>query len=527
MTNSITDLAQADVLLIYGSNTFEAHPLIARSIVKAKENGTKIIAIDPRTTHTAKMADLHLKLIPGSNIDLINTITNIIIQEGMADEEFIKNRTEGYDELKDVVSKYTLEKTAELSGIPAETILEAARMYGSAENASIMYCLGVTEYTFGVDNVKSCCNLAMVTGNLGRPGTGVNPLRGQNNVQGACDMGALPNVFPGYQKVGEAYERLEDLWETADLNREIGLTSPEVLHKAGEQVKYLQIVGEDPMVADADINHVEKALKSLDFFVVQDIFLTETAKLADVVLPAACWAEKDGTFTNSERRVQRIRKAVDAPGEALPDWLIVRKLAEKMGAGEKLKFESASEIFDEMAKVIPQYAGMSFERLGIDGLQWPCKTPEDPGTPILHKEKFLRPNGLGKFTPVEHKDADELIDEEYPLILTTGRIIFHYNSGTMTRRCDSITNEIDENFIEINTEDAKELGIKPGEKVRVSSRRGTVNANARVTENVIKGVVYMSFHFLEEATNKLTNSAYDPVSKTAELKICAVKVEKI
>jgi formate dehydrogenase major subunit len=445
----------------------------------------------------------------------------------MADEEFIKNRTEGYDELKDVVSKYTLEKTAELSGIPAETILEAARMYGSAENASIMYCLGVTEYTFGVDNVKSCCNLAMVTGNLGRPGTGVNPLRGQNNVQGACDMGALPNVFPGYQKVGEAYERLEDLWETADLNREIGLTSPEVLHKAGEQVKFLHIVGEDPMVADADINHVEKALKSLDFFVVQDIFLTETAKLADVVLPAACWAEKDGTFTNSERRVQRIRKAVDAPGEALPDWLIVRKLAEKMGAGEKLKFESASEIFDEMAKVIPQYAGMSFERLGIDGLQWPCKTPEDPGTPILHKEKFLRPNGLGKFTPVEHKDADELIDEEYPLILTTGRIIFHYNSGTMTRRCDSITNEIDENFIEINTEDAKELGIKPGEKVRVSSRRGTVNANARVTENVIKGVVYMSFHFLEEATNKLTNSAYDPVSKTAELKICAVKVEKI
>ncbi|MBP2144228.1 formate dehydrogenase major subunit [Methanococcus voltae] len=527
MTNSIGDLAEADVLFIYGSNTFEAHPLVARSIVKAKDNGAKIIAIDPRRTHTSKMADIHMKLIPGSNIDLMNAIMNVIITEGLTDDEFIKNRTENFDELKEVVSKYTPEEVAKISGIPAETIREAARLYANADKAAIMYCLGVTEYTFGVDNVKSCCNLAMITGNLGKRGAGVNPLRGQNNVQGACDMGALPNVYPGYQKVGEMTSKLEELWGVEGLSPEVGLMGPEMFERMGKGFKYLHIVGEDPMVADADINHVEHALKELDFLVVQDIFLTDTGKLADVVLPAACWAEKDGTFTNTERRVQRIRKAVEAPGEAVPDWVVVKELAQRMGYGDKFAFESASDIFDEMAKVIPQYAGMSFERLGIDGLQWPCKTPDHPGTPFLHEGKFLRPNGLGKICPVEHKDPAEMASEEYPFILTTGRIIFHYNSGTMTRRCESITKEIDENFIEMNIEDANNLGIKAGETVKVSSKRGDVKAIARVSDDIVKGVVYMSFHFNEEPTNKLTNSAYDPVSKTAELKICAVNVEKI
>jgi len=526
MTNSIEDIEEADCILIIGSNTFEQHPLIARRVVRAKEKGAKVIVVDPRRTMTAKQADLHLQIVPGTNVALINGMMHVIIKEGLIDEEFIKKRTKGFEELKKVVEKYTPEYVSKICKVDKELIVEAARMYGSAEKASIIYCMGVTQFTHGVDNVKSCCNLALITGNLGKRGTGVNPLRGQNNVQGACDMGALPDVFPGYQKVNVAYEKFEEAWGV-ELNHEIGLSIPEMVERAGNEIKCLYIMGENPMVSDPDIGHVKHALESLDFLIVQDIFLTETAQLADVVLPAACWAEKDGTFTNTERRVQLIRKAVNPPGEALEDWLIIKKLAEKMGYGDKFNYNSPRDIFEEIRRVTPQYAGITYERLGVDGIQWPCPHENHPGTPILHVEKFATPDGLGNITPIEYEDPAELPDSEYPFILTTGRIIFHYHTGTMTRRSKHIIKEINEGFVEINPEDAKRLGIKNGEFVKVTSRRGEVIVKARITESIKKGVVFMPFHFAEAAANMLTNTALDPYCKIPEFKVCAVKIEKL
>ena len=526
MTNSIEDIEDADCILIIGSNTFEQHPLIARRVVKAKDKGAKIIVIDPRKTMTAKQADLYLQIVPGTNVALINAMMHVIIKEGLIDEEFIKNRTKGFEELKKVVEKYTPEYASKICKVDKDLIVEAARVYGSAERASILYCMGVTQFTHGVDNVKSCCNLALITGNIGKRGTGVNPLRGQNNVQGACDMGALPDVFPGYQKVNVAYEKFEEIWGV-ELNHEMGLTIPEMIKKAGKEIKFLYIMGENPMISDPDIKHVEKALKSLDFLVVQDIFLTETAELADVVLPAACWAEKEGTFTNTERRVQLIRKAVNPPGEALEDWVIIKKLAEKLDYGNKFNYKSPKDIFEEIRKVTPQYAGITYERLGVDGIHWPCPNETHPGTPILHVEKFLTQDSLGRMFPIEYKNPAELPDDEYPFILTTGRIIFHYHTGTMTRRSKHMINEINEGFVEINPKDAKKLGIKNNDLVKVSSRRGEVAVKAKITENIKEGVVFMPFHFAETAANLLTNPAIDPYCKIPEFKVCAVKIEKL
>ena len=329
MTNTIEDIEVANCILIIGSNTFEQHPLIARRIMKAKDKGAKIIVIDPRKTITAKNSDIYLQITPGTNVALINAMIHVIIKEGLIDEEFIKNRTEGFEQLKEIIKRYTPEYASKICGVDKGLIIESAKIYGSAERASIVYCMGVTQFTHGVDAVKALCNLAMITGNIGKEGTGVNPLRGQNNVQGACDMGALPNVFPGYQKVEDSYKLFEEYWKT-DLNPNSGLTIPEMIDESGKNIKFLYIMGENPMISDPDVRHVEKALKSLDFLVVQDIFLTETAELADVVLPAACWAEKEGTFTNTERRVQLIRKAINPPGDALEDWIIIKKLAEKL-----------------------------------------------------------------------------------------------------------------------------------------------------------------------------------------------------
>ncbi|EHP85773.1 formate dehydrogenase, alpha subunit [Methanotorris formicicus Mc-S-70] len=526
MTNSIEDIEEADCILIIGSNTFEQHPLIARRVVRAKDKGTKVIVIDPRKTPTAKNADLYLQITPGTNVALLNAMMHVIIKEGLIDEEFIKNRTKGFEELKKVVEKYTPEYASKICGVSPELIIEAAKIYGGSERSSILYCMGVTQFKHGVDSVKSCCNLAMITGNLGKRGTGVNPLRGQNNVQGACDMGALPNVFPGYQKVDVAYEKFEEVWGV-ELNHKVGLSIPEMIENAGKEIKCLYIMGENPMVSDPDIGHVEHALEELDFLIVQDIFLTETAKLADVVLPAACWAEKDGTFTNTERRVQKINKAVNPPGEALEDWIIIKKLAEKMGYKELFNYNSPREIFEEIRKVTPQYAGITYERLGVEGIPWPCKDENHPGTPILHTEKFLTPDGLGVIFPIEYEDPGELPDNEYPFILTTGRVIFHYHTGTMTRRSKHMVGEINEGFVEIHPEDAKKLGIKNNELVKVSSRRGEVIVKARITENIKKDVVFMPFHFAETTANILTNTVLDPNCKIPELKVCAVKVEKL
>lgn len=527
MTNSIEDIEDATCILIIGSNTFEQHPLIARRIVRAKEKGAKVILIDPRKTMTGNQSDLFLQITPGTNVALINALMNVIINNNLIDEEFIKNRTKGFEELKNTVEKYTPEYASKICGVSPELIEEAAKLYATSERSSILYCMGVTQFTHGVDNVKSCCNLAMITGNMGKRGTGVNPLRGQNNVQGACDMGALSDKYPGYQLVTspEAYEKFEKLWKT-ELSHDMGLTIPEMIEKCGSELKCLYIMGENPMVSDPDINHVEHALKSLDFLVVQDIFLTETAQLADVVLPSACWAEKDGTFTNTERRVQRIRKAVNPPGEALEDWVIIKKLAEKMGHGEMFNYTSHEDIFNEIRKAIPQYAGITYEKLGVDGIQWPCKTEDSNGTPILHTEKFLTSDGLGRLFAIEYGEVAELPDEEYPMILTTGRVIFHYHTGTMTRKSRHLVSEINEGFIEIHPEDAKKLNIKDKEIVEVSSRRGKVKVKAKITENIKKGVVFMPFHFAECAANMLTNTALDPYCKIPEFKVCAVRIDK-
>lgn len=526
MTNSISDIEQADCIFIIGSNTFEQHPLVARRVIRAKEKGTKVVVVDPRYTPTAKQADLYLQLLPGTNAAVLNGVMHVIINEKLTNDEFIKNRTKGYDELKKTLEKYTPEYVSKITGVAPELIIEAAKMYGSAEKSTILYCMGITQFIHGVDNVKCCCNLAMITGNMGKPGTGVNPLRGQNNVQGACDMGALPNVFPGYQPIPLNHEKLAETWNTP-VDCQIGLSIPDMLSKAGEQVKCIYILGENPMVSDPDLHHVEHALNSLDFLIVQDIFLTETAKLADVVLPGASWAEKDGTFSNTERRIQRIRKAVDAPGEAIEDWKIVKMIAEKMGQGDLFNFNTPEEVFNEISKVTPQYGGVTYERLGVDGLHWPCKTLDDPGTPILHCEKYLTPDGLGNIFAVEYKDPDEMANQEYPLTLTTGRIIFHYHTGTMTRRSKHMSDEIDEGFVEIHPDDAKVLKIKNKEKIKVSTKRGEVVVNAKITPNIKQGVIFMPFHFAETAANILTNPALDPNCKIPEYKVCAAKVEKL
>ncbi len=527
MTNSIEDIEEANCILIIGSNTFEQHPLIARRVVRAKEKGTKIIVIDPRKTMTAIQSDIFLQITPGTNTAIINGLMNVIINNGLIDEEFIKNRTKGFDELKKVVEKYTPDYVSKICGVSSELIEEAAKLYATSEKSSILYCMGITQFIHGVDNVKSICNLAMITGNIGKRGTGVNPLRGQNNVQGACDMGALPDVFSGYQKVNDPdkYNKFEELWKT-ELNHNVGLTISEMIKKCGKELKCLYIMGENPMVSDPDINHVRKSLKSLDFLVVQDIFLTETAQMADVVLPSACWAEKNGTFTNTERRVQRIRKAVNPPEDALEDWIIIKKLSEKMGYGEMFNYSSPEEIFNEIRNATPQYAGITYEKLGINGIQWFCESENSRGTPILHTEKFLTPDGLGKLFAIEYDEPAELPDEKYPMILTTGRIIFHYHTGTMTRKSKHIVSEINEGFIEIHPEDAKKLSIDDGEFVMVSSRRGKVKVKAKITENIKKGVVFMPFHFAESAANILTNTAFDPNCKIPELKLCVVRIDK-
>jgi len=417
---------------------------------------------------------------------------------------------------------------AKITGVPKEKVIEAARMYAGNGPAAILYTMGITQHTHGTDNVFGVSNLALLTGNLGKPSSGVNPLRGQNNVQGACDMAALPNVYPGYQKVDnpDAQKKFEKAWG-CKLSGEKGLTLTEMMDGAYEgKVKALYIVGENPIISDPDSKHVEDALKKLDFLVVQDIFLTETARLADVVLPAATFAEKEGTFSNTERRVQRVRKAIDPVGESRPDWRIVCDIAQGMGA-KGFEFESPAEIMEEIASVTPQYGGISYERLEEGGLQWPCPNPEHPGTLYLHKEKFGTPSGKGKFAALEYKPPAETPDDEYPLVLTTGRSLYHYHTGTMTRRVKGLNVLRTEELVEINQKDAESLGVADGETVSVVSRRGQVTAKARVTDDSPAGVVFMTFHFRESPTNVITNPALDPVAKTPELKVCAVRVEKV
>ena len=530
MTNPIEDITRnSEVIMLVGSNPEEAHPVVGMQIRQAIKRGCKLIVVDPRDIGLAKKADIHLKLKPGTNVAFANGIMHVIIEEGLQDEKFIAERTEGYEKIKEIVKDYTPEKVAEICHIDADDLRRAAIMYAKADRAPIIYCLGVTEHSTGTEGVMSMSNMAMLVGKLGRPGCGVNPLRGQNNVQGACDMGASPTDFPGYQKITTpgVVEKFEKAWGVP-LSHEVGTHATDIFPKAitGE-VKGLYIYGEDPVVTDPDTSHIIKALKSLDFFVLQELFMTETAQYADVILPGVSYAEKEGTFTNTERRVQRVRKAVTVEGDMRLDTDIIIDLMNRMGYPQP--HLTAAEIMDEIASVTPSFGGISHARLdseevGGKGLQWPCPAKDHPGTPIMHVGRFSR--GLGWFYPAEYVPSAELPDEEYPIILMTGRILYHYTTRAMTGKTPELMEIEGKSFIEMNVVDADRLGIANGDRVRVSSRRGSIESTARVGTKTSPGESWMPFHFPDGNANWLTNAALDKYARIPEYKVCAVKIEK-
>ncbi len=526
MTNSLSEVEYYDALFVIGSNATEAHPIIGGKMKRAVRDGARLVVADPRRTELAALAEsagVWLQLIPGTDAALVNGMMNIIINEGWADGEFIERRCEGYDDLWSVVQHYTPDVASRITGVSEDKLRVAAEIYARTPRAGIFYTLGITEHTTGTANVINLANLAMVTGHVGVPHAGVNPLRGQNNVQGACDMGALPNVFSDYRSVAgpENVKLFEEAWG-AKLSDKLGLRIPEMFDAilAGD-VKVMYIMGEDPVLTDADANHVRKALQALDFLVVQDLFLTETAQLADVVLPAACYAEKDGTFTNTERRVQRVRKAVEPPGQARPDSDIICDLSRRLGYD--MGAPTPAEIFEEIRTYTPTYAGMNYQRVDACGLQWPCPDLDHPGTPFLHEDTF--PRGRGRLMGVEYEAPAELTNDDYPILLTTGRMLYQYNIST--RKSPTLDALAPAERAEMNPRDATALGITEDDSIRVTSRRGSVVTGVAITDRVPPGTMFMTFHFHETPVNELTNSAYDPVSNTAEYKVSAVKIEKV
>ena len=527
MTNPIYDITHdVDAILLVGSNPEEAHPVVGMQIRQAVKNGTRLIVVDPRSIGLTKYADIHLKLRPGTNVAFANGMMHVIIKEGLVDQKYIEENSEGFEQLKELVKDYTPEKVGEICHIDPEMLVEAARMYAKADKAPIIYCLGVTEHSTGTEGVMSLSNLAVITGKIGRSGCGVNPLRGQNNVQGACDMGALPTDFPGYQKVDndEVRAKFEKAWGVS-LNPKPGLKATDVFPAAIKgDIKGLYICGEDPVVTDPDTEHIKKALTSLDFFVIQELFMTKTAEYADVILPGTSYTEKEGTFTNTERRVQRIRTAVKLEGEMRLDTDIITDLMNAMGYPQPRL--TAAQIMDEIASVTPSFAGISFERLDNgESLQWPCKDKTTCGTPIMHVGHPAR--GKALLYPAEFKPASELPDEEYPFILTTGRILYQYNAAAMTSRSAGLMEIAGEGFIEVNFKDAERLGIKNGEKINVESRRGKITATARVGRKVSQGETWMPFHFPDSPANVLTNAALDDFARIPEYKVCAVNISRI
>ena len=535
-TNGYDSIEEADFIFCIGSNNMEAHPLFGRKIIRAIKNGAKLVVADPRFTPTAKLAHEYMQFKTGTDVALMNGMIKIIIENGLQDDEFIKNRTKGYEEMKEVAMKYDLDKVAEITEADPEQIERVAIEYAQAENAAIVYSLGITEHSHGADNVMSTANLAMLTGNLGKIGGGVNPLRGQNNVQGACDMGALPSDYVGYRKVKdpETTAWFNDYYSgygyEVNLPTTPGLTLVEMMNAAhAGDLKVLYIHGEDPVLSDADIKHTKEAIANLEMLIVQELFMTDTAAEADVVLPAAGWGEQEGTFTSGERRVQWLRKAQEPPEGAMVDWKIMEEIAVRMGRPRELfHYENAAEIWEEIRELAPSYYGITHERLlKPEGVHWPCLDPEDPCEPLMHKDKFAHPDGLGVFQALEHRGPVEVVDDEYPLLLTTTRILFHYHAA-MTRRCETLDKEVPTGFIEINTEDAAERGILNNEIVKAYSRRGEIEIPARVTDDIKKGIVNIPMHFTECAANMLTNSdSFDPKCKMVELKACAIQVEKL
>ncbi len=526
MTNSIADIESADVFLITGSNTTENHPVLSSTVKRAvTRRGARLIVVDPRRIKITQYADKWLRQNLGTDVAWINGLMHVIIAENLYAKEYVERRTVGFDEMKKTVEKFTPDYVEQITGIPANELIEAARMYAAAERGCILYCMGITQHTTGTDNVKSLANLAMLCGNLGIEGGGVNPLRGQNNVQGACDMGGLPDVYSGYQKVIDpaAREKMETAWNVSDLPDKPGLKVTQMIPAAHDgNLKALYIIGENPLVSDPDLNHCEKSLKNLEFFVVQDIFLTETAQLADVVLPSACYAEKDGTFTNTERRVQRVRKAVEPPGQAWNDWKIICEIGTRMGY--PMSYENSRQIGEEISQVTPSYAGIRYDRIEYDGIHWPCPTVEHPGTPILHREQFT--SGKGVFHAIDFIEPAEAADEDYPMYLTTGRLLYQYHTGTMTMKSDGIMEIAPECFVEISPQDAAKYEVKDGALVTIASRRGSIVARIKISRKAVSGTIFIPFHYAQAAANRLTNSALDPISGIPEYKVCAVKLSK-
>lgn len=523
MTNAIGEIPDADVLFVIGANPTEAHPIIGLKMKQALRKGAKVIVADPRDIWLTKRAWLHLPLRPGTDLALINAMAHVILTEGLEHEEFILRRTEGIDDFIRVAMEWPPERAAEVCEVSAEAIRQAAREYALAEKGAIYYTLGITEHVNGTQNVLGLANLALMTGHIGKPSSGVNPLRGQNNVQGACDMGALPDVFPGYQKVAvpENRRKFEEAWGVP-ISEEPGWTLTDMIEAAHDgQLKGLFVMGEDPVLSEAHSSFVREAFGKLDLLVVQDIFLSATAKFADVVFPASCFAEKDGTFTNTERRVQRVRKAVEPPGEAREDWKILCELSDRLGY--PMPYTSPEEVWEEVARLSPSMAGISYPRIERAGLQWPCPSPDHPGTRYLHAERFTR--GLGKFHAVEHREPHERPSPDFPWLLSTGRTLYHYNAGTMTRRVSGIDETSPDCFVEIHPKDLDRLGAENGQLLRVSTRRGSVLAKAWATRKVRPGRIWMPFHFAEAAANELTVDAYDTVTRTAEYKVAAANVE--
>jgi formate dehydrogenase alpha subunit len=527
MTNSIAEIEDASSIFVIGSNTTACHPLIATRIYRGKEKGAKLIVADPRNIQLSRFAEVAVHHRLGSDVALLNGMMHVIIKNGWQAKDYIRERTEGYEDLESVAAQYTPERVKAITGVAPAQIEKMAELYAANHPATILYAMGITQHSTGVDNVKSCCNLALLCGNVGVRSGGVNPLRGQNNVQGACDMGGLPNIFPGYQPVisPEANAKFSKAWNRK-LSERVGYTITEMVPAIEEgRLRALYVIGENPKLSDPDWNHLDEAIRKLDLLVVQELFLSETAQVADVVFPAASVAEKDGTFTNTERRCMRIRKAIEPIGNTLPDWEILVRLSKTMGY--PMFYDSPEDIFREMASLTGSYAGMSYERLGLDGLMWPCPELTHPGTPYLHRDRFLRPGGKAKFHAVSYLDPAEMPDQEYPYLLTTGRMFAHYHTGTMTRISRHLDAEQITGYVEINPEDASNLDIKEGDSVVLSSRRGRMEAPARLSVAVEPGVFFLPIHFGESPANMLTNSVFDPIAKIPEFKVSAVKAEKL
>jgi len=526
MTTSTTSIEQADCIFVAGPNLQETYPIIARRVIMAKRKGARVIVVDPRITVTVKnLADSYLQIYPATDTALVNGMMRIIIDEGLEDKEFIEKRTHGFDELKTYLMTLDLKEIEKITNISLDVIKEAARTYATAKDACILYNSGIAQHGAGIENIKTLADLALLTGNYGRPGTGVNPLRGHANGEGFGDMGPLPVFYPGFQSVNEeTAKRFEEIWGVKGLPSQPGMTYMDMVEKC----KFLYIVGANPMLAAPDTNRVRKALEEKDFLVVQDIFMTETAEMADIVLPAATFVEKDGTITGVDRRVQRINKAIQPPGDAKPDWVIFCELAKIMGFEKQFSFDSPEQIFEEIRKCVPQYRGITYERLkSASGIQWPCPTEDHPGTEVMFVENFPTPDGLGHFQIAEYKPPLEVPDDTYPYIFTNGRVVCHFHTGTMTRRTKRLNNELPNGFAEISREDARELAIVDGDQVLLKSRRGEIQTIARVTEDIRAGLIFMPWHFSECAPNILTGPTAGPPSKMPEFKFCAVSIEKV